>query len=261
MDDPPDDLVDLLGSCSRIVGFTGAGVSTESGIPDFRSAGGVWTRYDPTQLTFGRYVDDADVRALSWQMRRELLALPVAPNPAHVAFAELERAGRSPGVVTQNIDGLHQQAGSRTVLELHGTAREVMCIGRSPVGGTPDGCGWRASYEWAFARIDAGDADPACPDCGGLVKSATVSFEQVLFPGVVEAAYDLVAGADLLIAAGSSLQVYPAAGLPQVAVGHGARLVIVNDEPTPMDDLATLVVQGRAGEVLGPAVRRAIGRG
>lgn len=147
------------------------------------------------------------------------------------------------------------------VVELHGTAVEVMCIGHADAirgTGTPNGCGFREHWTWAIAQVDAGDPDPRCPGCGGLVKSATVSFEQVLFPGVVERAYGLAATCDLMIAAGSSLQVYPAAGLPQVAVGHGARLVIVNDEETPLDDLAVLVVRGKAGETLGPAVAKAL---
>jgi NAD-dependent deacetylase len=254
-----DDLVGLLAQSSRVVAFTGAGVSTESGIPDFRSPGGIWTRFDPMDFTFGRYVSDPEVRARSWQMRREFAEHPARPNDAHLALARLEEAGRCLGVVTQNIDGLHQDAGSRRVVELHGTAREVMCIGHAPTGGVPDGCGWRESHEWAMKAIEAGDPDPSCPHCGGLVKSATVSFEQVLFPGVVEEAYALVSRADLVIAAGSSLQVYPAAGLPEAAVRHGARLVIVNMEPTPLDDLATLVVNGRAGAVLGPAVHAVLG--
>ena len=252
------ELVDLLRGASRVVGFTGAGVSTESGIPDFRSAGGLWTRYDPMDFTFGRYVDSAGVRERSWQMRRELFAVPVEPNPAHHAFARLEHEGRCLGVITQNIDGLHQRAGSRTVVELHGTATDVMCIGHAPTMGTPDGCGFRAPHSWAMARVDAGDPDPACPVCGGLVKSATVSFEQVLPGDVVKAAHDLASRCDLMVVAGSSLQVHPAAGLPEVAVGRGARLVIVNYEPTPLDDLATIVVRGRAGETLGPAVEAAL---
>lgn len=252
------DLVELLREATKVVGFTGAGVSTESGIPDFRSPGGVWTRYDPSDYTFGRYVADPDVRTRTWQLRREFFATPFEPNPAHHAFARLEEAGRSLGVITQNIDGLHQRAGSRSVVELHGTATEVICIGHAPVMGMPDGCGFRESHAWAMAQVDAGDPDPSCPACGGIVKSAVVSFEQVLFPGVVERAYEMAARSDLMIAAGSSLQVYPAAGLPEVAVGHGARLVIVNDEPTPLDDIATLVVRGRAGETLGPAVDAAL---
>jgi NAD-dependent deacetylase len=251
-------LADLLATHERVVAFTGAGISTESGIPDFRSPGGVWTRYDPRDFTFDRYVDEPGVRASSWAMRREFFARAVAPNPAHVALARLEQAGRGGGVVTQNIDGLHQLAGSTRVVELHGTAREVMCIGHRPVAGMPDGCGFTAPYTWAFDQLESGVEDPSCPDCGGLVKSATVSFGQVLFPGVVEEALDLVAAADLVLAVGSSLQVYPAADLPVAAVRGGARLVIVNDEETPLDGLAELVVRGRAAEVLAPAVDSAL---
>jgi NAD-dependent deacetylase len=247
-------LADLLADSSRVVAFTGAGISTESGIPDFRSAGGIWTRYDPADLTFSRYVESARVRELSWQMRRELLAQGYAPNPGHLALARLERSGRSPGVITQNIDGLHQEAGSRTVVEVHGTAREVMCIGHHPRHGRPEGCGFTAPLSWALERVDAGAPDPLCPLCGGLVKSSTVSFEQVLSPHVVSDALAMAAQADLLLAVGSSLAVYPAADLPVVAVRNGALLAIVNDEPTPYDGLADLVVRGRAGEVLPEAV-------
>jgi NAD-dependent deacetylase len=247
-------LADLLAAATRVVAFTGAGISTESGIPDFRSPGGLWSRYDPADLTFGRYVESAEVRERSWRMRREFLAEVHAPNAGHLALARLERAGRSLGVVTQNIDGLHQAAGSSRVVEVHGTAREVMCIGHSPVHGVPDGCGFRAPVSWALERVDAGDPDPLCPQCGGLVKSATVSFGQVLFARVVEEALELAGQADLMVAVGSSLVVYPAAELPVVAVRNGARLVIVNDEPTPYDELADLVVRGRAGDVLRSAV-------
>ncbi len=255
-----DGLAELLSDSERVVAFTGAGISTESGVPDFRSAGGLWTRYNPMELTFGRYVESAEVRRTSWAMRRELIEHRPRPNAAHRALARLEATGRSQGVITQNIDGLHQDAGSSRVIEVHGTAREVMCIGHAPRHGVPDGCGFQAPVEWAFAAIDAGDPDPACPRCGGLVKSSTVSFEQVLFPGVVEEALATAARADLLLTVGSSLQVYPAADLPVVAVRNGARLVIVNDEPTPLDDLADLVVRGRAGEVLPAAVEVALDR-
>lgn len=252
-------LAGLLRRSHRVTAFTGAGVSTESGIPDFRSPGGVWTRYDPRDFTFDRYVDSAGVRQMSWAMRREFFARDPQPNPAHRALARIEAEGRGHGVVTQNIDGLHQLAGSATVVEVHGTAREVMCIGHHPRHGLPDGCGFTAAHTWALSRIDAGDPDPSCPDCGGLVKSATVSFGQALFPGVVEEATRLATTADLLVTVGSSLQVWPAAELPVVAVGAGVPLVIVNDEPTPHDDLATLVVRGRAGEVLPAAVDAAFG--
>ena len=254
MTHPVDELAGLLASSRRVTTFTGAGVSTESGIPDFRSPGGVWTRYDPRDFTFDRYVDSAEVRASAWAMRREFFARDVRPNPAHRAIARIESAGRSHGVVTQNIDGLHQLAGSTNVVEIHGTAREVMCIGHAPRHGTPDGCGFTAPYTWAFEQVDAGDPDPSCPRCGGLVKSSTVSFGQVLLPGVVEQATMLATTADLMLAVGSSLQVWPAADLPVWATRAGVPLVIVNDEPTPLDDLATVVVRGRAGEVLPAAV-------
>jgi NAD-dependent deacetylase len=191
-------------------------------------------------------------------MRRQLVASDYAPNPAHLALARLESAGRGLGVVTQNVDGLHQEAGSRRVVEIHGTAREVMCIGHTPRHGTPEGCGFRAPVEWALELVAAGDPDPLCPLCGGLVKSATVSFEQVLFPQVVDDAVGLAAEADLMIAVGSSLVVYPAADLPLLAVRNGARLAIVNDEPTPLDDIADLVVRGRAGDVLPDAIDAAL---
>ncbi|HET7736019.1 MAG TPA: NAD-dependent deacylase [Nocardioidaceae bacterium] len=249
-------LTDLLADATRLVAFTGAGVSTESGIPDFRSPGGIWTRFDPRNFEFDRYVEDAAVRRESWAMRRAFFSGAWRPNPAHTALARLEDAGRSLGVITQNIDGLHQDAGSRTVVELHGTAREVMCIGHRPSNGAPEGCGWRAPYTWAFEQADD---DPVCPQCGGIVKSATVSFGQLLFPGVVEAARRLATSADLMIATGSSLQVYPAAGLPLDTLASGGRLVIVNDEETPLDDFATLVVRGKAGEVLGSAVDELLG--
>jgi NAD-dependent deacetylase len=199
------------------------------------------------------------VRANSWAMRREFFAKDVRPNPAHEAIVAIEGAGRGHGVVTQNIDGLHQLAGSSHVVEIHGSARTVMCIGRSPAMGMPDGCGFTASYLWAFERIDSGDQDPACPDCGGLVKSATVSFGQMLFPSTVETALDLARSTDLLLAVGSSLQVYPAADLPLHAVRAGARLAIVNDEATPLATVADVGVRGRAGVVLPDAVAEAFG--
>lgn len=253
-------LAALLAGARRVVAFTGAGISTESGIPDFRSPGGVWTRYDPRDFTFDRYVGSAAVRRNSWAMRREFFAASPEPNAAHHALVELERDGRLAAVITQNIDGLHQAAGSRNVIEVHGTAREVMCIGDRPTGGVPEGCDFRAPTTWAFARLDAGDDDPSCPHCGGLVKSATVSFGQALFPASLEAAAEEATSADVLLAIGSSLQVYPAAGIPEAARSAGAAVAIVNDEATPYDRIAEVVVRGRAGEVLPPAVADALSR-
>jgi NAD-dependent deacetylase len=252
------ELAALIRRSRNVVAFTGAGVSTESGIPDFRSPGGIWTRYDPRDFTFDRYVESAEVRAAAWAMRREFFAQTPEPNAAHHALAELERAGRLRTVVTQNIDGLHQAAGSTDVIEIHGSAREVMCIGHHPRDGTPDGCGFAAPHTWALELVAAGDPDPRCPDCAGLVKSATVSFGQMLFPGTVERATAAVRRADLMLAIGSSLQVYPAADLPFEAVRSGAMLAIVNDEATPLDPIADLVVQARAGAVLPAAVGLAL---
>lgn len=253
-----DALAALLADARATVAFTGAGISTESGIPDFRSPGGLWSRYDPRDFTFARYVRSPEIRALAWRLRRELWDADPQPNPAHHALARLQDAGRLAGVVTQNIDGLHQAAGSRNVVEIHGTSRRVMCIGSAPPPGTPAGCGFSAGTRWAFARLDAGETDPACPQCGGLVKSATVSFGQNLFPGVIDRAVQLVASADLVLTIGSSLQVRPAADLPASAARAGVPLAIVNDEPTPLDAMADLVVVGRAGRVLPAAVEAAL---
>jgi NAD-dependent deacetylase len=209
-------------------------------------------------FTFQRFVADPHVRAQSWAMRREMLAAAPEPNAAHRAVARLERAGRALGVVTQNIDGLHQAAGSTTVRELHGTAREVACIGLAPVDGTPEGCGWRAPAEWAFEQVDAGIADPRCPGCGGLVKSATISFGQAMDLAVVAASEALIAEADALVVVGTSLQVYPAASMPAMAVQQGIALAIVNNERTPQDHLASVVVHGQAGDVLDAAVTEAL---
>jgi NAD-dependent deacetylase len=250
------DVPDWLTAAREICVLTGAGISTDSGIPDFRGPQGVWTR-DPEAeklSTLSWYVADPDVRRRAWQERLHHPAWEARPNAGHEALVALERQGRLRALLTQNIDGLHQAAGSSRVVEVHGTAREVMCIGHSPVHGVPDGCGFRAPVSWALERVDAGDPDPLCPQCGGLVKSATVSFGQVLFARVVEEALELAGQADLMVAVGSSLVVYPAAELPVVAVRNGARLVIVNDEPTPYDELADLVVRGRAGDVLRSAV-------
>lgn len=259
-DDPCAALAELLTASRRVLFFTGAGVSTESGIPDFRSPGGVWTRYDPRVMTFDRYVASVDVRRSSWQMRREFFAAGALPNPAHRAMALLESAGRSVGVVTQNIDGLHTDAGSRVVVELHGSARRVGCIGAAPRNGVPAGCGWTAATEWAFERVDAGDDDPCCPRCAGLVKSTTISFGQVMDSTALDSARDLLEAADALVVVGSSLQVYPAAALPERAVERGLRCALVNHEPTPLDVLMDVVVLGAAGELLPPAVEIALAR-
>jgi NAD-dependent deacetylase len=229
--------------------FTGAGVSTESGIPDFRSPGGLWTRYDPRQLRFQRYVTDPAARRLAWRLRRELHHLDPRPNPAHLACVRLAEAGRLAGVITQNIDGLHTDAGldPELVCEVHGTGRQFVCLA----------CGDRGPMAEAVARVEAGEEDPACLRCGGIIKAATVSFGQNIPAAVWARAEALVDGCDALVAVGSSLVVQPAAGLPRRARRLGAALVIVNREPTPLDGEADAVLHGEAGRLL-PALVEAV---
>jgi NAD-dependent deacetylase len=241
----------LLAGARRIVVFSGAGISTESGIPDFRSPGGIWTRYDPRQLGFRRYVGDPEVRKLAWRLRRELQQLEARPNPAHLACVRLAEAGRLAGVITQNIDGLHTDAGlpAELVCEVHGTGRQVVCLA----------CGERGPMAAAVARVEAGEEDPACLACGGIIKAATVSFGQNIPAEVWARAEALTAGCDAFLAVGSSLVVQPAAGLPRRASRLGASLVIVNREPTPLDHLADEVLLGEAGTLLPALVDAAVG--
>jgi NAD-dependent deacetylase len=238
----------LLAHASRIVALTGAGISTESGIPDFRGPQGVWTK-DPKAERMSNihyYMSDPDVRKLSWQSRLNSPAWQAQPNAGHRALVALERAGKLRAVVTQNIDGLHQQAGNAAVIEVHGTMRDVMCMS----------CGWRGPMQPVLDRVRKGEADPPCEQCGGILKSATISFGQPLVPHVIERAMRVTQQSDLLLAVGSSLQVYPAAGLVPLAKDAGAKVVILNAEPTPFDDLADVVLRDPIGEVL-PSLLRA----
>lgn len=221
--------------------LTGAGISTDSGIPDYRGPNGVWTR-DPDAeklVTFSYYVADPEIRRRAWLMRRDT-APDARPNAGHAALVELERQGRLRALLTQNVDGLHTDAGSSGVLELHGTVREVECLA----------CGARTPMTAALARVDAGEPDPACADCGGVLKSATISFGQALDADVLDAAAQAAADCDVFLAVGTSLGVHPAAGLVEVAAAHGARVVVVNAEPTPYDGLADLVVRESIGTAL-----------
>jgi len=231
-------------SAGALTVLTGAGISTDSGIPDFRGPQGVWTR-DPSaqrMSSIADYVRDPGVRRRAWASRREHPAWTAVPNTGHRALVELERTGRLRALLTQNIDGLHQQAGSspELVVELHGTIWVAECLG----------CGRRIPMREALARVDAGDPDPACEACGGLLKSATVSFGQALRPEVYAAAVRAARECDVFLAAGTSLQVQPAAGLCELAVRSGARLVVLNAEPTPYDALAAAVVREPLGAVL-----------
>jgi NAD-dependent deacetylase len=226
---------------SAVTVLTGAGISTDSGIPDFRGPGGVWTRNPGAQRIsdIRAYVADAEVRRHAWRSRRDHPAWSARPNPAHQALVALERSGRLRALVTQNIDGLHLQAGSdpALVLELHGTMFTAVCLS----------CAERTPMAEALRRVDGGEDDPHCLRCGGLLKSATVSFGQSLDPAVLAAAGAAAAGCDLLLVVGSSLTVQPAAGLVDVAASAGARVVIVNAEPTPYDDQADALIREPIG--------------
>jgi len=229
---------------SQIVALTGAGISTESGIPDFRGPQGVWTK-DPKAERLSNihaYMADPAVRKQAWQGRLVHPAWHAAPNGGHRALVELERRGKLLALVTQNIDGLHQQAGSSPdkVIEVHGTMREVMCMA----------CAWRGPMSLVLDRVRAGEDDPPCERCGGILKSATISFGQSLVPSVIARAMRAAEQTDLLIAVGTSLQVYPVAGAVPLAAAAGARVVIVNAEPTPFDEMADAVLRQPIGEVL-----------
>ncbi len=229
---------------SRIVALTGAGISTESGIPDFRGPEGLWTR-DPKAERLSNihdYMSDAEVRRLAWKGRLEHPAWSAKPNAGHRALVDLEHRSKLHALVTQNIDGLHQQAGNspERVIEVHGTLHEAMCMH----------CDWRGPMQPVLDRVRAGEEDPACNRCGGILKSATISFGQALVPAVIERAMRAAEEADLLLTVGTSLQVYPIAGAVPSAKAAGARIVIMNAEPTPFDKFADAVVRLPIGEVL-----------
>ena len=239
-----DQVAGWIADASAITVLTGAGMSTESGIPDFRGPDGVWTK-DPSArrlYDLETYRSDPGVREQAWRRRTEHPAWTARPHRGHAALVALERAGRLRALVTQNIDGLHQLAGNdpRLVLELHGSIHRVECLG----------CGASAPTQAVLDRVRAGEVDPACPGCGGVLKTATVSFGQSLDRAVLGAAVAAAGGADLLLAVGTTLTVRPAASLVDVALGAGARLVVVNDGPTAYDGRAAARVGGRIGQVL-----------
>ncbi len=239
-----------IGAAERVVVLTGAGISTDSGIPDFRGPQGVWTRNPKAEKLsdIRYYMSDPEVRRLSWQSRLEHPGWKAQPNAGHRAIVELEKRGKLHALITQNIDELHQLAGNSRdkVIEVHGTMRQVVCME----------CGERAPMEKALARVRAGEADPPCRSCGGILKSATISFGQALVPAVIDRAMQVAIEADVLLAVGSTLQVYPVAGVVPAAKAAGAKLVIVNAEPTAFDDLADALFNERIGEVLPALVAR-----
>jgi NAD-dependent deacetylase len=228
--------------------LTGAGVSTESGIPDFRGPNGIWTR-DPRAerlSNIGYYIADPAIRREAWQRRLDHPALMARPNAAHQAIARLEERGHLDLLITQNIDGLHLAAGTSPdrVIEIHGSARDSICLS----------CGDRRPMRETLDRVRAGEPDPACRRCGGVLKSATISFGQNLDPVLLARSEEASASCDLFLAIGTSLTVYPVARLPELALAAGARLVIINAEATALDDRAAAVLRGQAGEILPPLV-------
>lgn len=233
-----------IDAAQRIVVLTGAGISTDSGIPDFRGPQGVWTLNPKAEKMsdIRHYVSDPEVRRLSWQSRLAHPAWTAVPNAGHQALAALEQRGRLHALITQNIDGLHQRAGvsADKVIEVHGTLHKVMCLG----------CGWRGPMQETLDRVRAGEEDPACLECNGLLKSDTISFGQQLIPEVIDRALRVAAEGDLLIAIGSTLQVYPVASAVPLALDAGARVLIINAGATQFDDVADAVVRMPIGEVL-----------
>jgi NAD-dependent deacetylase len=231
-------------SSSRVVALTGAGISTESGIPDFRGPSGVWTRHPAAEKlsNIHYYMSDPEVRRLSWKSRLEHPAWHAQPNAGHRALVDLERRGKLHALVTQNIDGLHQIAGQspNKVIEVHGTMRAAMCMH----------CGWTGPMTMVLDRVRAGEEDPPCAECRGILKSATISFGQPLVPAVISRATRVTREADLFLAIGTSLQVFPVAGLVAVAKSSGARVVIANGEATPFDDTADAVLRQPIGGIL-----------
>lgn len=231
-------------AAERIVVLTGAGISTDSGIPDFRGPQGLWTK-DPAaekMATLQHYVADPEVRKRSWQYRLETFQRALQPNPGHRALVGLERRGTLHTLITQNVDGLHQAAGHspERVVEIHGTMREVVCLD----------CGERAPMERALIRVRNGEDDPACRTCGGILKSATISFGQALVEPDLRRAERAASLCDLLLAIGTTLAVYPIAGIVPIAKQAGARVVILNAEPTEMDALADAVLRGSISTIL-----------
>ena len=231
----------------RVVVLTGAGISTDSGIPDFRGPQGVWTRNPLAEKmsNIHHYLADPEVRKLAWQSRMASPAWSAKPNAGHLSLVELEKRGKLHALITQNIDELHQVAGNSPdkVIEVHGSMRRFMCWG----------CGMRGPMQKVLERVRAGEADPACRDCGGILKSDTISFGQQLVPEVIDRAMRSAAEADVFIAIGTTLQVYPVAGAVDIARAAGAKVIIVNAQPTAFDDVADAVLPGSISEVL-PAI-------
>jgi len=228
----------------RVVALTGAGISTESGIPDFRGPNGVWTRNPAAEklATLQNYLADPEVRKASWRGRLEHPAFAAKPNAGHDALVQLERRGKLHALITQNIDGLHRLAGNSSdkVIEVHGNVHSAVCLE----------CGWKGPMQQTLDRVRRGEEDPSCERCGGILKSDTISFGQALVPHVIDRAMRVAEEADLMLAVGTTLQVYPVAHAVPIARSNGARVVIVNAQPTQFDGLADAVLREPIGQVL-----------
>jgi NAD-dependent deacetylase len=240
---------DLIINARKLVVFTGAGISTESGIPDFRSPGGIWSRFDPDDFTYQKFVSDPESRRKQWQMLGEgHLTTEAKPNAAHYAIAELDRLGRLDCVITQNVDNLHHKAGmpADKVFELHGNVQWVVCLS----------CGQRYPFEQIKARLDGGEGIPDCEVCHGMLKPNVVLFGEQLPYEVLQEASHRSSNCDLFIVVGSTLVVYPAAYMPIYAVQAGAKLVIINLSSTPMDAEAAVLIRAKAGEAMSQIIAR-----
>lgn len=255
MTDRIDDAVELLEAAHRILVFSGAGLSTESGIPDFRGPDGLWTRVDPEDFNIDRFLTSRDLRVRGWRMHvdGELWGARsrVVPNPGHMAIVRLHRVGRLAGVVTQNVDGLHHRSGldDQVVAELHGNVRNSHCIA----------CGHTWPTETVLAWVEAGAEDPRCPDCGGIVKTDTVMFGEMLPESEVRRANDFLAEADAVLVVGSTVSVWPAAEIVMTAAATSRPVVIINQGDTEADHIAAVKIDAGIGAVLPELVDRIVG--
>ncbi len=244
-----DKVAELIINAKRVVVFTGAGVSTESGIPDFRSPGGFWEKHDPDDFTYQKFISNPDSRRKQWQAFRErFLTGGAKPNPAHHAIAELDRLGKLNCVITHNVDGLHREAGvpAGKVFELHGNMQSVVCLN----------CGQRYPFEQIKARLDKGEEIPDCESCHGMLKPDVVLFGESLPEEVLKEATSRAYDCDLFIVIGSTLIVYPAAYMPMYAADAGAKLVIINLSSTPMDQQASVLIRAKAGEAMAKIIKQ-----
>jgi NAD-dependent deacetylase len=241
------EIAELIIDSKRTVAFTGAGISTESGIPDFRSPGGVWERFNPDDFTYQKFIKDAEARRRQWRLFRQL-SLTAEPNPAHYAIAELYQLGKLDCVITQNIDNLHQKAGipDDKVFELHGNMQWLVCLG----------CHQRYPAEQVAARLDNGEEVPDCEICHGILKPDAVFFGEPLSEKILREAITHSRRCDLFIVIGSTLVVYPAAYVPEYALDAGAKLVIVNLSTTPLDRQASILVRAKAGEAMSGVIHK-----